>query len=82
VLAPDEVEANRYQLRPGGALIEPRAVAESKLANKRSLNVAMLGVLSRGLTIPESAWMEAIRANLAPKLHEANLEAFRKGRGR
>jgi indolepyruvate ferredoxin oxidoreductase, beta subunit len=80
VLAPDQVEPNRHRLRPGGGLIEPGAVAENSLGNKRSLNVALLGVLSRQLEIPETAWIEAIRANLAPKLHEMNLEAFRTGR--
>jgi indolepyruvate ferredoxin oxidoreductase, beta subunit len=55
-------------------------VPENSLRNKRSLNVALLGVLSRKLEIPESAWTEAIRANLPPKLHELNLEAFRLGR--
>ena len=53
---------------------------ENSLRNKRSLNVALLGVLSRKLEIPESAWIDAIRANLEPKLHEVNLEAFRLGR--
>jgi indolepyruvate ferredoxin oxidoreductase, beta subunit len=80
VLAPDQVEPNRNRLRPGGGLIEPGAVPENSLRNKRSLNVALLGVLSRKLEIPESAWTEAIRANLPPKLHELNLEAFRLGR--
>ena len=80
VLAPDQVEPNRNRLRPGGGLIEPGAVPENSLRNKRSLNVALLGVLSRKLEIPESAWIDAIRANLEPKLHEVNLEAFRLGR--
>jgi indolepyruvate ferredoxin oxidoreductase beta subunit len=80
VLAADQAEPNRHHLRPGGALIAPDAVAESALCNKRSLNVTLLGVLSRELQIPESAWTEAIRANLAPRLHEVNLEAFQVGR--
>src|SRR5437763_5059085 len=31
VLAPDQVDANRHQLRSGGSLIKPDAVAESSL---------------------------------------------------
>jgi len=81
VLAPDQVEPNRHRLRSGGGLIEPCAVPENSLRNKRSLNVALLGVLSRELKIPESDWIEAIRAHLPPNLHEVNLEAFRTGRG-
>jgi indolepyruvate ferredoxin oxidoreductase beta subunit len=80
VLAPDQVDANRAQLRPEGTLIEPSAVPESALRNKKSINVASLGVLSRGLDIPEDAWTAGIRAVLPEKLHEVNLEAFFAGR--
>jgi|SRR5581483_10980028 len=82
VLAPDQVEPNRHHLSPSGRLIAPDAVEESTLRNKRSLNVALLGALSKALPIPESVWIEAIRANLAPKLHDVNLEAFALGRAR
>lgn len=81
ILAPDQVENNRHLLRPDGELIAPDAVDEGKLANKRSLNVALLGVLSRRLDIPETCWLEAIRANLPAKLHEVNEQAFALGRG-
>ena len=80
VLTADQVDPNRHRLRPGGRLIEPCAVPEKSLRNKRSLNVALLGVLSRALEIPETAWIEAIQANLPAKLHDVNLEAFRTGR--
>ncbi len=80
VLAPGELERNRVQLRPGGVLIPPGAVDAKALPSKRSLNVALLGVLSTHLDIPESAWLEAIRANLAEKLHAANFSAFAAGR--
>ena len=81
VLSPDQVEINRQHLRLEGRLIEPSAVAERSLRNKRSLNVALLGVLSRDLPIPDNAWMEAIRNALPPALLDVNLEAFRIGRG-
>lgn len=80
VLAPDQVEPNRWQLRPGGVLLSPDAIDESTLANKRSLGVALLGALSANLDLPEAAWHAAIRANLAPKLHDVNLAAFELGR--
>lgn len=82
VLAPDQVEPNRWQLRHGGTLIGPERIDETALANRRSLGVALLGVLSTKLDISETHWIEAIRANLAPKLHEANLAAFAMGRSR
>jgi indolepyruvate ferredoxin oxidoreductase beta subunit len=80
VLAPDQVEANRWQLRPGGTLIAPDIIPESALHNKRSLNVALLGALSTALEIPVDYWHAAIRAQLPEKLHTLNLEAFAVGR--
>jgi indolepyruvate ferredoxin oxidoreductase beta subunit len=80
VLAPDQVDVHRGQLRPGGTLIEPSIVPDSALRNKKSVNVFLLGVLSRKLAIPVENWLEAIRAVLPEKLHEVNLEAFESGR--
>ncbi len=80
VLAPDQVEVNRWQLRAGGLLITPAMVNESALTNKKAINVALLGLLSAVLRIPEEHWIEAIRANLPEKLHPANLAAFAAGR--
>ncbi len=80
VLAPSEVEVNRGVLRPGGILVPPDAVDEAKLPNRRSLNVALLGVLAANLDLPEAHWLEAIRAALPERLHEVNEKAFRIGR--
>jgi len=80
VLAPSEVEVNRGMLRPGGLLIPPDAVSEAALPNRRSLNVALLGVLAARLALPEAAWLAAIRAALPERLHEVNEKAFRFGR--
>jgi indolepyruvate ferredoxin oxidoreductase beta subunit len=94
VLAPDQVEHNRPRLRPGGVLIcadliDDRApqsphvaigVPGNLLANKRSLNVAVLGALSVRLDIGEPHWLAAIRANLPEKVHDANEQAFALGR--
>jgi indolepyruvate ferredoxin oxidoreductase beta subunit len=80
VLAPDQVENNRFRLRDGGVLIDPGAVDVGRLANRRSLNIALLGRLSRHLEIPDAAWADAIRAHLPQRLHDLNLEAFALGR--
>ena len=80
VLAPDQVEPNRHQLRPGGMLITPSAVAEAELPDRRSLNVALMGVLSSHLSIGREHWLKAIHANLPQRLHEANEAAFDLGR--
>ncbi len=82
ILAADQAEVNRARLGPGGALIAPDLVDQGALANKRSVNVALLGVLSNHLEIPEEHWLAAIRANLPERLHQANLRAFSLGRAR
>ena len=81
LLATDQVEPNRHQLRPGGVLITPDLIDESKLANRKALNVAILGVLSRRLPmIPESVWLDSLKAGLPQKIHDVNLQAFALGR--
>jgi indolepyruvate ferredoxin oxidoreductase, beta subunit len=82
VLSPDQVEVNRWQLRPGGRLIAPGIIPENSLRHKRSLNVALLGALSSALPIPVEHWQAAICAHLPEKVHAANLEAFALGRSR
>lgn len=79
VLEADQVDNNRWQLRAGGVLLGPECIDMDKLTNKRSINVAMLGVLSRHLDIPRAEWMAAVKASLPPKLHEANEQAFAVG---
>ncbi len=79
VLAEDQVEPHRDVLRPGGTLLIPDAIAD-RLPNRRSINVALLGVLSRGLPIEPRFWQAAIRNNLRENLHADNLRAFDIGR--
>jgi indolepyruvate ferredoxin oxidoreductase, beta subunit len=81
ILTADQLEPNRHVLREGGVLILPDRVEAQRLLNRKSLNVALLGVLSRDLPIAEEHWLAAIRANLAEKLHPANFQAFALGRG-
>lgn len=80
VLSQDQVANNVHALRPGGVLIQPSDFDETRLKNRKALNVALLGILSRHLELKEEHWHEAIRAALAPKLHDVNLEAFTMGR--
>lgn len=80
VLAPSEVEVTRPLLRAGGVLIAPDLVPEGRLANRRSLNVALLGALSRHLPIPEDAFLAAVKAALPERLHAVNEQAFALGR--
>ena len=80
VLTEDQVDNNRRRLSDEGELFGPDAVDASALPHPRSLNVAMLGVLSTRLDIDESHWLEAIHANLPAKVHEVNDQAFALGR--
>jgi indolepyruvate ferredoxin oxidoreductase beta subunit len=81
VMAPDQIPVNAAALAPGGILIEPSQIDESNLPNKKSINVALLGVLSRQLPFSIEQWTAALNLNFPEKLHEANLVAFSIGRG-
>ena len=81
LLAADQLEPNRHVLREDGVVILPEQVDAEKLLNRKSLNVALLGLLSRRLPIAEEHWIAAIRSNLPEPLHPANLQAFSLGRG-
>jgi indolepyruvate ferredoxin oxidoreductase beta subunit len=80
VIAPDQVAVNAASLRQGGILIEPSMIDETRLSSKKSVNVALLGVLSRHLPFPVEAWTAALERNLPEKLRDANLQSFSIGR--
>ncbi len=80
VLAQSQVEVARPMLKAGGVLIQPSHIDEAKLANKKSLNVALLGALARHLDLADNLWHAAITAALPEKLHATNLQAFAMGK--
>ena len=80
IFTPDQVDNNIHYLRPGGVLLTPSFIDESKLSSKRSLNIALLGALSHHLPFPESLWLDAIKANLPEITLDSNLQAFQLGR--
>ena len=80
VIAPDQVDVNRHVLKSDGVLVSPDTVASVGKIQAKTVNVALLGVLSTHLDIPVPLWEEAIRANLAEKHHKLNIEAFLRGR--
>ena len=77
-LAPDWVDVHRAELREGGLLLT--ADRFDGLANKKALNVALLGALSRCLPIPEPVWHAALAKGFPEKLHLSNRAAFDLGR--
>jgi indolepyruvate ferredoxin oxidoreductase beta subunit len=80
VLAADQVEVNAAALSPTGVLINVSQVDENKLRNKKSINVALLGTLSRHLKFTDEEWIAAIKRNLPETLHAVNIEAFFAGK--
>lgn len=80
ILEATQVEVNRPVLRSDGLLLSTDLITEGMLKNRKSLNIAMLGALSAVLDLPEAAWLDAIHARLAAKLHRLNDEAFAAGR--
>ena len=80
VLADDQVDVHRGRLRKQGVLLPARAIDAVVLPNRKSINVALLGVLSRYLNLDLGAWEEAVRRNLKPQSVDENLAAFSIGR--
>jgi indolepyruvate ferredoxin oxidoreductase beta subunit len=80
VISPDQVDNNLPALKKGGVLIRPEMIDEDALPNKKSLNVALLGALSKMLPLPEAVWLDALRDSFKPEFFPANEKAFQLGR--
>ena len=80
VLEPTQVEVNLPLLRNGGRLLAPELIPEGRLRNKRTLNVAMLGALSRFVPLLPEAILAATKLALPERLHAVNERAFDLGR--
>jgi indolepyruvate ferredoxin oxidoreductase beta subunit len=80
VLEQTQVEPTKHLLKEGGTLLLASSVDVPALATPKALNVAMLGMLSAFLDIPEASWLDAIRGAFPERLHEANVDALRQGR--
>ncbi|MEO1784202.1 indolepyruvate oxidoreductase subunit beta [Thermodesulfobium sp. 4217-1] len=50
------------------------------LGNPKTINIIMMGLLSKYLDISEDVWIECIKEFLPEKLHEINIKAFMLGR--
>ena len=80
VLKADQVEPNRHRLKEGGVLLTADIIDGSRLANKKSMNVAMIGALSTHLDIPDDILIQAVKDALPEKLHDINVDAFAMGK--
>ena len=79
-VAPEWADVHRGELSPDGRLLQATDI--TGLTNLRAMNVALLGALSRYLSIPESVWAAALAKGFPEKLHASNTAAFALGRSR
>jgi indolepyruvate ferredoxin oxidoreductase, beta subunit len=75
-----QTEPARPSLRKDGRILQAASIDTAALPTAKALNVALMGLLSVFLDLPDTAWKEAIRKNLPEKLHEMNFAAFDAGR--
>lgn len=69
-------------LKPGGTdLVEYLKKAEEMVENPKTVNTALMGVLSVFLPITESSWQKAIRTIFPEKIQKLNAEVFKKAKG-
>jgi indolepyruvate ferredoxin oxidoreductase beta subunit len=65
-------------IKPNGVVISPQLIDEGTLPNKRSMNVALLGLLAPYLSLSLQAIEDAITSHLKPELHDDSLQLFRR----
>jgi len=77
---PEERDRWAHLLSRGGTVVAAWPELEASLPDRRTLNIALLGALSRRLWFTEEEWIEAIRLKVKPKFHKVNIAAFQAGR--
>lgn len=77
LLDASQLDAVRERLRSGGTLLTPEHEDLRQLANRRDLNIALLGILARSLQLAEKHFEVAITQVLKPSLHATCLQVFR-----
>ena len=79
-LEPEWSDVHKSSMAEGGVVISANDIDASKLASRKALNVALLGMLSRHFDIPEERWLETLKKFFPEKLHASNEAAFKLGR--
>jgi indolepyruvate ferredoxin oxidoreductase, beta subunit len=80
IMADEELESRRADLRPGGTLIEPGVLRQAALPHPRTANIVLLGVLSGHLDFPLDLWQRALANNVPKTWLEVNRRALALGR--
>ncbi len=76
---PDGIDAQIKKTVPAAILIDGLSLAK-EAGNDKSVNLVLLGKLSKSMNLPEEAWIAAIRQTVNPKILDVNLTAFALGR--
>jgi indolepyruvate ferredoxin oxidoreductase, beta subunit len=80
VLETSQTETAWPRLKPEGLVLNCSIIDAKSLPNAKTLNVAMLGLLSNYLPIFDAEWHQAIRNSLLESLHDMNFRAFSIGK--
>jgi indolepyruvate ferredoxin oxidoreductase beta subunit len=80
VLDRSQVEPHRHLLGPTSTLIAPEQIDAELLPSPRSLNLALLAVLSRSLPIGPEAFRAALSRILRPELFQVSWSLFERVR--
>ena len=75
-----EIERVKDFLSSDGKMIGVPEGFLNKLENKKTLNIAMIGILSKYLNISSKIWEKVIKETVPSKFQQLNLEAFEIGR--
>lgn len=76
---PDEI-LQKVQEKEIDIIPVDAAKVAMEAGNIKTVNVVLIGVLSKSMDIPETKWEEALRATVPAKAIEVNLKAFQLGR--
>ena len=76
---PEDVENRLHRVFPRLVYFDCEANAV-EMGNPKMENIILAGMLSKGLSLEEPAWIEAIRRCVKPQFAEANIAAFTFGR--
>ena len=71
----DKIKGQKVDIVP----VDAAKIAE-EAGNLKTVNVVLIGVLSKSMDIPEETWLETIKKTVPPKAQDVNIRAFRAGR--
>lgn len=80
LLQDDQLPLYETYINPNTIILKASQIDFTKLTNRKSLNIAMLGLLSTYLSLDDSIFIDVIKENLPEKVHQTNILAFNYGK--